>query len=90
MFMQAVSIQCHILIGLTNAGVSQSVSFTGADSIPPLGLDDASLNFNESNSYPTASTCALELTLPTKHRSYDEFKQHLDVAFTMHGGFSLK
>lgn len=77
-----------------HAGVSQSVSLpmvlTGADSIPPLGLDHASLNFNESNAYPTASTCALELTLPTKHWTYDEFMQHFDVAFTMHGGFGLK
>ena len=31
--------------------------FTGADSIPPLGLGDATLTFNDTNPYPTASTC---------------------------------
>lgn len=72
-----------------HAGVSQSVSLT-VSVIPPLGLDHASLNFNESNAYPTASTCALELTLPTKHWTYNEFMQHFDVAFTMNGGFGLK
>ena len=51
--------------------------FTGADTIPPLGYTSAVLNFNQ---YPTASTCAVELTLPTKHTQYEQFKKQLDVA----------
>ena len=64
--------------------------FTGADSIPPLGLPDATLSFNSKNIYPAASTCAIELTLPSKLKSYKEFKNNLTIAFTMHGGFGLK
>lgn len=63
--------------------------FTGADSIPPVGYDRVTLTFNNLNPYPTASTCGLELTLPTKYDEYEEFKRHMDVAFTMHGGFGL-
>ena len=63
--------------------------FTGADSIPPLGYKSAILHFNPNNHYPTASTCAIQLTLPTKYQSYQEFKKQMDVAFCMHGGFGL-
>ena len=45
--------------------------FTAAEYIPPLGFDNATLNFNDKNPYPTASTCGLCLTLPTKnHDNY--------------------
>lgn len=63
--------------------------FTGSDTIPPLGYASVTLNFNKDNLYPTASTCAVELTLPTMHNDFDAFKLHMDVAMTMHGGFGL-
>ena len=63
--------------------------FTGADVIPPQGYMSALLNFNAVNQYPTALTCAIQLTLSTKHSTYSEYKKHLDVAFTIHGGFGL-
>ena len=63
--------------------------FTGSDSIPPGGFNGVFINFNNENPYPTASTCGLELTLPTKYDKYDYFKKSLDVAFSMHGGFGL-
>ena len=63
--------------------------FTGADCIPPLKYRSAFLHFNPNNHYPTASTCAIQLTLPTKYESYDEFKKQMDVAFWMNGGFGL-
>ena len=65
------------------------VFFTGADSIPPSGYDSVIMSFNKESQYPTASTCGLELTLPTKHNDYNDFKKCLDVAFSMHGGFGL-
>ena len=65
------------------------VFFTGADSIPPLGYSSATLNFNPTNQYPTASTCAIALSLPTKYTEYRQFKRQLNVALTMHGGFGL-
>ena len=63
--------------------------FTGSDSLPPLGLPDATLSFNSRNAYPCASTCAIELTLPTKFREYSMFKMNMDIAFTKHCGFQL-
>ena len=63
--------------------------FTGAEAIPPLGLGDAILNFSDTNPYPTASTCGLCLTLPTKHCDYDTFKEKFLFAMENHGGFGL-
>lgn len=52
---------------------------TGADKIPPLGFDvQPKISFLHNDSlYPTANTCGLELFLPTKHKTYGEFKQHV-------------
>ena len=61
--------------------------FTGCEAIPPLGFPDVTLSFNSEHSYPSASTCAVELTLPTKFQDYDVFAQNLTVAFTKHLGF---
>ena len=63
--------------------------FTGADSVPPTGYDKVVLNFSSTCPYPLASTCALELTLPTKYKQYIDFKKSLDIAFNMHGGFGV-
>ena len=60
--------------------------FTGAPYIPPLGLDDATLNFNSDNPYPTASTCGLTLTLPSRFDSYAAFKDSFVFAMLNHGG----
>ncbi len=73
-------------------GVSLSdvlVFFTGADSIPPTGYETATLNLNDTNHFPTASTCAVQLTLPTKYHDYNDFKSVMDTAMKMHGGFGL-
>jgi len=64
--------------------------FNGADQIPPLGFDEATLNFSDNDPYPTASTCTLCLTLPTKyHGSYSDFKENFTFAMHNHGGFGL-
>ena len=67
------------------------VFFTGSDRIPPTGFHDScTLNFNPSNLYPTSSTCALVLTLPTIHyESYDDFRKNMVYALLNHGGFGL-
>ena len=41
--------------------------FTGANRVPPTGFNACTLNFSSTNIFPTASTCALTLTLPTKY-----------------------
>ena len=43
------------------------LSFFGGAPKPPLGFDATpSLSFSDSAVYPTASTCALHLQLPTR------------------------
>lgn len=63
------------------------VFFSAAAKPPPLGFPDKPmLEFNSSNVYPTASTCALVLKLPTKYqRSYTEFKRAMFVGLKFHG-----
>ena len=47
------------------------------------------INFNDDNIYPTSSTCALQLTLPTLYLNFESFKSALDTGFLMHGVFGL-
>ena len=77
----------HVCIGgLLDITLGEVLSFfTGTNRIPPLGFADATLNFSPTNPYPTASTCALTLTLPTKYASYADFKV---LSMQSHGGFS--
>lgn len=63
------------------------VFFTGADSVPPLGYPTAFLRFHDDSDFPTASTCAISLTLPIKHEHFTDFKRSMDIALSMHGGF---
>ena len=67
------------------------IFFSGASRIPPIGFDrECTLSFNPSSVYPTASTCALELTLPTMyHDDYIHFKDKMLYAFANNGGFGL-
>ena len=63
--------------------------FTGADEVPPLGFPhEPKLCFSE-NVYPTASTCAIQFTLPTQYSSYVDFKAAVGFALLNHGGFAL-
>ena len=75
----------HTLLLLYAGGVSLETVmsfFSGADHITPMGYPHEPLiNFNPDSAYPTASTSALQLTLPTCYPEY--------VAFTMHGGFGM-
>ena len=65
------------------------VFFTGADAVPLMGFPiDCTLSFNRDIVYPTASTCALEMTLPTRyHDNYELFKQKMVQGLLWHGGF---
>ena len=64
--------------------------FSGATDVPPAGYEvDPTINFNGNNVYPTSSTCALQLTLPTLYLNFESFKSALDTAFLMHRGFGL-
>ena len=67
------------------------VFWSGASSVPPMGFPaQSSLCFSDTAVYPTASTCALSLVLPTQyHDSYTDFKDNCCFAFLNHGGFGL-
>ena len=65
------------------------IIFTGANSIHPSGYASATLTFNPTDPYPTAYTCAIQLTLPTKYDTFEEFKEYMNTALRMHGGFGL-
>ena len=64
--------------------------FTGASEVPPLGFPHSpQLNFSSTSPYPTASTCAIELTLPTMYKNSTQFEESMEQAFLSHGGFGL-
>ena len=69
------------------------IFLTGAEELPPGGFGcfvRPCLNFSDEQPYPTASTCSISMTLPTKYRgNYYLFKRAMDVAMTCHGGFGL-
>ena len=66
------------------------MDLSGANDAPPAGYEvDPTINFNDNSNYPTSSTCALQLTLPTLYLDFESFKSALDSGFLMHGGFSL-
>lgn len=64
--------------------------FTGAGEIPPLGFPfEATLKFSATSPYPTASTCAIELTLPTQYTHQEQFTKAMSQALILHGGFGI-
>ena len=66
--------------------------FSGSEEVPPLGFPSPpEINFNSTNIYPTSSTCAVQLTLPTMYHSdyYKSFKNAMEIGFLCHGGFGL-
>ncbi|CAG9763530.1 unnamed protein product [Ceutorhynchus assimilis] len=62
---------------------------TGTDAFPPLGFPvRPKIAFLPENAiFPTVSTCAIELKLPTSYVSYEEFKDKMDFAILNSNGF---
>lgn len=65
------------------------IFFTGSDKIPLGSNPPPSIMFHDGNIYPKASTCAMTLILPTKYKTYSEFKEKVTFAMKYHGGFGL-
>ena len=66
------------------------VFFTGTSSVPPLGFDRRpSIVFlhDPTAILPTASTCALQLRLPTCFKEYTSFREHMELALKSNDGF---
>lgn len=51
--------------------------------IPPLGFDDATLSFSDTNPYPISSTCGQPSTVT------EDFKENFMFAVCNHGGFGV-
>ena len=64
------------------------IFFSGADRVPPLGFPQSpSLSFLDVGAiFPTASTCSLQLRLPTQYTDYNEFINALKEALFCNGG----
>jgi len=67
------------------------VFFTGADRVPPLGFSKRpTVSFNHTNTskFCTASTCDLQLRLPTCHGDdYSSFKDAMIMSLKDNDGF---
>ena len=78
--------------GIPEVTLNRVLSFiTGAEEVPAGGFEcPASLYFCPISQFPTASTCALQSTLPTTHYNNAVlFKEKILYAFHNHGGFGL-
>ena len=95
-YIPLVDVDCivYIIIGGTILLRLEEVLsfFTGAERIPPGGFDPKpAVTFNCDNMYATASTCAMELCLPTRyHDKPSVFRERMITSFRDHGGFGLK
>lgn len=66
--------------------------FTGSEDVPSTGYDvPPSLMFNHTeNPFPTASTCAVQLILPTINSDNQTlFCDKVTYALTNHGGYGV-
>ena len=62
--------------------------FSGCDRVPVLGfVPSPTLHFNQIDKYPTASTCAMELVLPSQYTCYTQFKENMIFGLLNNGGF---
>ena len=66
------------------------VFFSGAERIPPCGFGDTSpllIFLHENQVLPTASTCDLQLRLPTMHADFTKFKDAMVLGIKSNDGF---
>ena len=69
--------------------VDALIFMSGTDHEPPLGFPhEPKVAFlHGSGRFCTASTCDLQLRLPTVHEDYNEFKSSMVLAFKGNDGF---
>ena len=56
---------------------------TGCRAIPPMGFSNAVVVLQNDSVFPNANTCPLELELPGKVKTYDDFKRNMNSAIDM-------
>lgn len=63
---------------------------TGCRAILLMGFSNAIIVLQNDSVYPNANTCHLELELPGKLRTYDDFKRNMDSALdSQEEGFGI-
>jgi hypothetical protein len=78
------------IAGATSCCVSDVlVFFTGADVVPPMGFEKKpKVTFlPEDATLCTASTCDLQLRLPTRYRTYKSFRAAILMSIIDNNGF---
>ena len=63
--------------------------FTGADRIPPLGLDKKATMVFTSGILATASTCDMMMRVSYCHDSYNKFISFMVESLIANGGFGV-
>ena len=66
------------------------VFFTGTDRVPPLGFSKpltVSFLLDEKEMFATASTCDLQLRLPTRYGDYNSFADAMVLSLKGNDGF---
>ena len=75
-----------------DVSLGKMLSFcTGSEYPPPLGFDEPiTVRFDPNSDWPLASTCALQLTLPSKfHNNSSKFKDNVVFALLNHAGLDF-
>lgn len=65
---------------------------TGATHVPPLGFPQQPqiLFIHDNDSiFPRANTCSLELSIPTVHKNYDDFKRNMNFGIANANDFAF-
>ena len=65
------------------------IFFSGTDALPPLGFDTPpTLTLLHGDvRFPTASTCGIHLSIPTKYKKFEDFKDAMITALLSNDGF---
>ena len=66
------------------------VFFSGSDRIPPMGFDrhpTPHFLHEAKEVLPTASTCDIQLRIPTCHTEYDQFREYMVLGMKSNDGF---
>ena len=78
-------------VGEVECQLKDILIFTsGSDRIPPVGFaKDPFVIFlySQLDLLPTASTCDIQLRLPTAHKEYDQFQEYMILGIKGHNGF---
>ena len=70
------------------------IFFSGARAVPPVGwgggeVPTLTFLYSLEAKFPTASTCDITLRIPTSHKEYTVFREHMILALKSNDGFGM-